>query len=121
MCSWCHGRVDLLPAGNSVYLLLGSDPREPGGGGTLCTRGVPPEGTLLRCEISTLRDKGSCDQLFDLRTCFDLLWDEGEDAILSVDDSLGVFPQNWLPSLLSYTGLLKVAGFLLWRNCPEFV
>ena len=88
--------------GNSGHLLLGSDPR----GNSVYIRGVPKEGTLLRCEISILRDKGSCDQLFDLRTCFDLLWDEGEDAILSVGDSLRVFPQNWLPPFLSHTGRL---------------
>ena len=66
-------------------------------GGTLCTLGVPPEGTLSRCEIYTLRDKGSCDQLFDLQTCFDLLWDEGENAILTVGDTPGVFPRIGYP------------------------
>ena len=51
-------------------------------------------------------DKGLCDQLFELRTCFDLLWDEGENAISSVGDFLVVFPQNWLPPhLLEVTEL----------------
>ena len=51
-----------------------------------------------------------CDQLSDLINCFDLLWDEGEEAISSFGDSPGVFPQNWLPPQLSYTGLLEVTG-----------
>ena len=72
--------------------------------------GVSPEGTLSR-EISTLRmDNGLCDQLFDLMNYFDLLCDEGEYAILSIGDSRGVFPQNWLPPQLFYTGLLEVTG-----------
>ena len=70
------------------------------------------EGTLFRCEMSTQRtDIGLCDQLFDLMNSLDLLWDEGEDATSSVGDSPGVFPQNWLPPHLSYTGLLEVTGF----------
>ena len=53
----------------------------------------PLEGTLSRCEISTLRiDNGWCDHLSDPMNCFDL------------------FPQNWLPPQLSYTGLLEVTG-----------
>ena len=55
-------------------------------------------------------DNGLCDQLSDLMNCFDVLWDEGEEAISSFGDSPGVFPQNWLPSQLSYTGLLEVTG-----------
>ena len=55
-------------------------------------------------------DTRLCDQLFDLRNCVDLVWDEGENAISSVGDSPGVFPQNWLPPHLSYTGLLEVIG-----------
>ena len=78
-----------------------------------------PRGTLSRCEISTLRmDKRLCDQLFDLRNCFDLLWNEGENAISSVGDSPGIFPQNWLPPHLSCTGLLEVTGLCF---DPEYV
>ena len=36
-------------------------------GGALCTLGVPPEGTLSQCAISTLKDRGSCDHLLYLR------------------------------------------------------
>ena len=42
--------------------------------------------------------------------CFDLLWGAGEEAISSFGDSMGVFPQNWLPPHLSYTGLLEITG-----------
>ena len=64
-------------------------------GGALCTIGVSLEGTLSRCEISTLRmDKGLCDLLFDLRNCFDLLWDEGENAISSVGCVCRTVPQD---------------------------
>ena len=62
------------------------------------------EGTLSRCEISTPKDKGLCDQLIDL------LSDEGRKAILSVDNSPGVLSQNWLPVLLTYPGLLEVTS-----------
>ena len=55
-------------------------------------------------------DNELCDQLSDLMNCFDLLWDEGEEAISSFGDSPGVFPHNWLPPQLSYTGLLEVTG-----------
>ena len=55
-------------------------------------------------------DNELCDQLSELMNCFDLLWDEGEEAISSFGDSPGVFPQNWLPPQLSYTGLLEVTG-----------
>ena len=71
----------------------------------------PLEGTLSQCEISTLRmDNELCDQLSDLMNCFDLLWDEGEEAISSFGDFPGVFPHNWLPPQLSYMGLLEVTG-----------
>ena len=81
-----------------------------GAGGALCTI----EGTLSQCEISTLRmDNGLCDKLFDLMNCFDLLWDEGEDAILSIGDSPGIFPQNWLPHNYLIQGYWRLQGFAL--------
>ena len=73
--------------------------------GALCTLDVSLEGTLFRCEISTQRtDIGLCDQLFDL------LWDEGENVILSLDDSPGVFPPELAAPRLYYMGLLEVTG-----------
>ena len=51
---------------------------------------------------------GLCDQLFDLMNCLDLLWDAGEDA--TVGGSPGLFPKDWLPQHLSYTGLLEATG-----------
>ena len=72
-------------------------------GSPLCILDIPVEGTLFRCESSTQRpDIRLCDQSFDLMDCLDLLWDEGENIIFSVDDSPGVFPRNWLPPQLYY-------------------
>ena len=66
---------------------------------------------LVIVGISTQRtDIELCNQLFDLINHLDLLWDEGENVILSVDDSPGVFPRNWLPPRISYTGLLEING-----------
>ena len=78
-------------------LLAGSgSPWKPEG--TRCTLDVPLDDTIFRCEIYSQRtDIGLCDQLFDLINHLDLLWAEGENVILSVDDSPGVFPRNWLP------------------------
>ena len=85
-----------------------------GAGGALCIIGVPPEGTLFRCEIPALRmDSELFDQLSDLVTCFDLWCDKGVDDISSLCDSPGVFPQNWLPQQLSDMGLLEVTRFTL--------
>ena len=73
-----------------LILVAGSEsPYKPAG--TLCTRKVPLEGTLFRCEFYTQKtDSGLCDQLVDLMIYFDLLWDEGKKVILSVDDFPGV-------------------------------
>ena len=80
-------------------------------GGTLYIIAVPPEGTLFRCEIPALRmDSELFDQFSDLMNCFDLWCDKGVNDISSLCDSPGVFPQNWLPPQLSYTGLLEVTG-----------
>ena len=85
-----------------LYMLLG----------ILCTWNVALEGTLFRYEFYTQRmDSGLCDQLVDLMIYFDLLWDEGEKVILSVDDFPGVFPQEWLPPRLYF--------WVHWR-LPEF-
>ena len=106
--------VDLVPREELIFVAGIGSLWEPGG--ALCTIGVPPEGTLSWCDISTLMmDKGSCDHLLDLRNWFDLLWDESENAISSVGDSPGVFPQNWLPPYLSNKGLLEATGFVSCR------
>ena len=48
------------------------------------------------------------DQLFDLGSRFDLMWDEGDNILLSVGDPVGLFPQIRLVRLLSYMGLLMI-------------
>ena len=48
--------------------------------------------------------------MFDLINYLDLLWDEGENVIFSVDDSPGIFRRNWLPPQLYNTGVLEVTG-----------
>ena len=60
------------------------------------------------------------DQLSDLMDCFDLLCDEGDDDILSYCDSRRVFPQNWLQSRLSNTGILEAPG-VCFDVCDKFV
>ena len=50
------------------------------------------------------------DQLFDLGSRFDLVWDEGDNILLSVGDPVGLFPQIRLVRLLSCMGLMTITG-----------
>ena len=77
-------------------------PWEPGR--SLWPLNVSPGCTLSRYENSNWTNNGSCDQLCALRPCFYLVWDEGDNIILSVGDLVGLFPHNRLVRLLSYMG-----------------
>ena len=89
-----------------IFVAGSESPCKPAG--TLCTWKVRLEGTLFRCEFYTQKkDSELCDQLVDLMNYFDLLWDEVEKVILSVDDFPGVFPREWLPPAVVLYGCIR--------------
>ena len=103
-------RTNLPIAGRDQYI-SGSGIGSPWElGGPLCPFGISPRCTLSRCESSNWTTNDSFDQLFDLRIRFDLVWDEGDNIILSVGDPVGLFPQIRLVQFLWYMGLLVIAG-----------
>ena len=88
-----------------IFVAGSESPCKPAG--TICTWKVPLEGTLFCCEFYTQKtDSGLCDQPVDLMNYFDILWDEGEKMILSVD-----FP-----------GVTAPRGCIIWVywRLPEF-